>query len=182
MNLPLFQGDISSGIYISNVYPVFFYENTVRESILRYKFSGARYYSKYYGTLLATSIQAKTGVAYDGVVWVPVSSKRKRKRGYDQSYLLAEMVAKQLNLPLLSAVEKIRNNPAQSSLATVESRRANVMGVYKINSGADIVGKRLLLLDDIWTTGSTANEVARMLLTGGAVSVDCGVVAATRER
>lgn len=182
LRLPLFQGDRASGLYVSKVYPLFFYEDNVRSSILRYKFQGVRHYCKFYGNLLAMSIGAKAAGDYDGVVWVPVSARRRRGRGYDQSQLIAQVVAKQLNLPLIPALKKIRNNPAQSSKGNPEARRANVMGVYKVENITAIFGKKLLLIDDIWTTGATANEAARMLLTGGAISVDCGVVAATRER
>ncbi|MFI3312704.1 MAG: phosphoribosyltransferase family protein [Eubacteriales bacterium] len=182
LQLPLHDGNCPSGMFVSQVFPLFFYEDKVRDSLLRYKFNGARYYYRYYGTLLSTHIGAKSTEDYDGVTWMPVSRRRKWKRGYDQAYLIAKVVAKQQNLPLVSTLKKMRNNPAQSSTGSSEARKANVMGVYLVKKGADIAGKRWLLIDDIWTTGATANEGGRMLLTGGAKAVDCGVVAATRER
>ena len=79
-------------------------------------------------------------------------------------------------------LRKKRNNPPQSGITGQAERRANVLGVYGVTDADALKGKRILLLDDIITTGATAGECARMLLTAGAEEVHCGAVAVTRPR
>ena len=156
---------------------VWMYEGQVRQSLHRYKFGGARHYAEAYGRLLAMRILRDLPEA-EVITWVPVSRKRKRERGYDQVELLAEAVSAELSIPCEALLEKFRDNRANSGLKTPAERRANVLGVYKVPEGADIRGKRVLLLDDIVTTGATASECARVLLTAGAKEVLFAAVAA----
>ena len=163
--------------HISALTAVWMYEGDVRKSIHRYKFGGARHYAEVYGRLLAMRILRDLPEA-EVITWVPVSRKRKRQRGYDQVELLAEAVSAELRIPCEALLEKFRDNRANSGLKTPAERRANVLGVYKVPEGADIRGKRVLLLDDIVTTGATASECARVLLTAGAKEVLFAAVAA----
>ncbi len=160
---------------------VWYYEGDVRGSLIRFKFHNARSYAEGYGRLLAMKLLREYPEGFDLVTWVPVSAWRKFRRGYDQVELIARVVARELELPLVSALEKTRNNRKQSGIVGYARRRANVLGVYRLRNEADIVQKRILLLDDILTTGATAGECARVLLTGGAEQVHCGVIAATRK-
>ena len=114
----------------------------------------------------------------DMITWVPISAKRLRKRGYDQVQLLARAVGPELGIPVEPLLEKIRDNRANSGLKTPAERRANVLGVYKAVGQEHFRGKRVLLLDDIVTTGATASECARVLLTAGAEEVIFAAVAA----
>ena len=118
---------------------------------------------------------------FDVLTWVPISSLRKFSRGYDQSQLLAQAVGRELGMTPVRTLKKIRNNPRQSRIKGAAQRRANVLGVYQIREREAVAGKRVLLLDDILTTGATAGECARMLLTAGAKEVHCAVVAAARK-
>ena len=81
-------------------------------------------------------------------------------------------------VPLL---KKIRNNPPQSGITGLAKRRANVLGIYRAENLEMFQGKRILLLDDILTTGATAGECARVLLTAGAREVHCATVAVARK-
>jgi len=180
--LPIFDESIASGTYIDWTCAVFFYENSIRDSLLRFKFHAMGQYAHIYGNLMATAVSAKSATKYDAITWIPISKKRRRKRGYDQSKLLAAEIATCLNLPLVETLVKKRDNPAQSMQTTQEGRKANVLGVYDCADKTAVDGKSLLLIDDIWTTGSTANEAARILLTAGAAQIDCAVLAAVRER
>ena len=163
--------------HIDALTAVWMYEGDVRKSIHRYKFGGARHYADVYGRLLAMRILRDLPEA-EVITWVPVSRKRKRERGYDQVELLAEAVSAELSIPCEALLEKFRDNRANSGLKTPAERRANVLGVYKVPEGAQIRGKRVLLLDDIVTTGATASECARVLLTAGAKEVLFAAVAA----
>ena len=81
----------------------------------------------------------------------------------------------------VQTLKKIRNNRPQSGITGQAQRRANVLGVYKVLCPQELSGKRVLLLDDIITTGATAGECARVLLTAGAKEVHCGFIAAVRS-
>ena len=163
--------------HISELTAVWIYEGDVRKSIHRYKFSGARHYAESYGRLLAMRISRDLPQA-DVITWVPISARRRRSRGYDQVELLAKAVGPELGLPAEKLLEKFRDNRANSGLKTPAERRANVLGVYKAVDPALLRGKRVLLLDDIVTTGATASECARVLLTAGAEEVIFAAVAA----
>ena len=116
------------------------------------------------------------------LTWVPVSRKRKRRRGYDQVELIARAVGAELGSEPVSTLVKTRHNRAQSGIADSSARRANVLGAYRIRNPEQVRGKRVILLDDVLTTGSTAGECARVLLTAGAKQVDSAVVASVRRR
>ena len=163
--------------HIAELTAVWRYEGNVRRSIHRYKFNGARHYADAYGRLLAMRIQRDLP-APDIITWVPVSRKRLRARGYDQVELLAKAVGPELGLPVERRLEKFRDNRANSGLKTPAERRANVLGVYRAIDPVAFRGKRVLLLDDIVTTGATASECARVLLTAGAEEVIFAAVAA----
>ena len=160
---------------------VWYYKGYIRESLLRYKFRRARHYAKAYGRLLAMRIQQEYPEGFDLLTWVPTSTRRRLSRGYDQVQLLAEAVGQELGMTPVSTLKKIRHNRPQSGITGQAHRRANVLGVYKVMHAEVLPGKRVLLLDDIITTGATAGECARMLLTAGAKEVTVGAVAAARH-
>ncbi len=156
---------------------VWYYKDNVRLSLLRYKFSGRRSYAGAYGRLLAMQLQSRQFDDFDVLTWVPVGPRRRRKRGYDQVQLLGKCVARELGVPLKRTLKKIRNTPPQSGIPNAASRRANVLGAYKAVDTGTWQGKRILLLDDIITTGATASECAKTLLLAGAKEVTCAAVA-----
>ena len=163
--------------YLAHWFALWYYEGTVRKSILRFKFHDQRCYAETYGRLLAMKLLSED-MDFDILTWVPISRQRKWKRGYDQVQLIAEAVGQELDITPISTLVKIRNNRPQSSLGKAAQRRANVLGAYKVADGVSVKGKKILLLDDILTTGATAGECARMLLTAGAKEVSCAAVAA----
>lgn len=167
--------------FLDSFAAVWYYEGNVRRSILRFKFYGARTYAGPYGRLLAMKLQREYPEGFDVLTWVPISPLRKLRRGYDQVELLAEEVARELDMPAEALLKKVRHNRPQSRLNDAAKRRANVLGAYKMRDGAAVCGKRILLLDDILTTGATAGEAARVLLTAGAKEVHCAAIAATRK-
>ena len=180
--LPIYMGDVGNNAYITQIYPVMYYENLIRQSLLRFKFGGQAQYGKCYGVWMAAKVKAKSETPFDYVCWVPISKKRRRERSYDQGYLLAKEVAEQLQVPLLHALVKIRNNTKQSTVGSYDARKANVLGVYKGINVEKLKEKRLLLVDDIMTTGATCSEAARVLLSEGAKEVCCSVFAIKLEK
>ena len=167
--------------FLDSFVAVWYYEGNVRGSILRYKFYNARSYALSYGRILGMKLLREYPEGFDVLTWVPVSRLRKLRRGYDQVELLARAVGRELELSPIPTLRKIRNNRPQSRLKDPAARKANVLGVYRMLDGADVKGKRVLLLDDILTTGATAGECARVLLTAGASEVHCAVLAAARK-
>ena len=161
---------------------VWYYDGYIRKSLHRFKFKRARHYAAPYGRLLAMKISNEYPEGFDVLTWVPVSPWRKFTRGYDQVELLAEAVGGELGMEPVRTLRKVRNNRAQSGISGIEKRRANVLGVYRIENPEAVTGKRILLLDDIITTGATAGECARVLLTAGAKEVHCGCVAVAKKR
>lgn len=167
--------------FLDSFAAVWYYEGNVRGSLLRYKFRNARSYSVSYGKILAMKLLNEYPDGFDLLTWVPVSRLRKLRRGYDQVELLAKAVGSELGMTPVPTLKKIRNNRPQSRQKDAAARRANVLGAYRIVGDAQIAGKRILLLDDILTTGATAGECARMLLSAGAKEVHCAAIAAARK-
>ena len=153
----------------------------MRASLLRYKFGGATGYAKVYGRLVAGTVREELAGEYDLVTWVPLSRRRLRERGYDQARLLAKATAKELGLPLTPTLHKQRNTQPQSGTGDAAKRRANIAGAYRMKKGVDVTGKRILLMDDIVTTGATLSECARVLGKAGAEQVVCATVARSAD-
>ncbi len=166
--------------FLDSFAAVWYYEDSVRRSLLRFKFYGARSYASAYGRLLAMKLQQESPEGFDLLTWIPVSRRRKLRRGYDQVYLIAKAVGRELDMVPQPVLKKIRHNAPQSGIQDAAKRKANVMGVYRVISPETVAGKRVLLLDDILTTGATVSEAARMLKTAGAKEVHCAAVAARK--
>lgn len=160
---------------------IWYYRGYVRDSLRRYKFRRARHYAPAYGRLLAMKLLQDYPEGFDVLTWIPVSPLRKFTRGYDQVELIARAVAAELDMEPVATLKKVRHNQPQSRLSGQAKRRANVLAAYRCLDPALVAGKRILLLDDIITTGATAGECARVLLTAGAEEVHCGVLAAAQN-
>ena len=154
-----------------------YYKGSVRKSVLRYKFRGMSIYADVYGRFLADCIREYPGIKYDVITWVPLSSKRERSRGYDQAMLLALATALELGDVAAETLMKHHDVQAQSELGGKEERTANISGAYVVLDADIIEGKRVLLIDDVITTGSTLSECAKVLLQAGASSVVCATLA-----
>lgn len=164
--------------FIAHWTALWYYKDDVRKSIHRFKFYSARNYAKAYARMLAVKLQQELDREFDILTWVPVSTIRKLKRGYDQSQLLAQSLGKELGCKAVPVLKKIRHTPPQSGIRDAAQRRANVMGAYRVIDRDLVAGKRVLLIDDVVTTGATASECARMLLTAGTEKVYFAAVAA----
>ena len=143
---------------------LFKYTGEIRKLILDYKFNEKSYLYETFVNFLKNNekISAKF-YKYDIIVPVPISKKRFKERGYNQSSILARKIAKIFDLEYNENIlQKIKNNKEQSSLDK-EKRNINVKDVYKIKKTKDIVDKNILIVDDIFTTGNTVNECSRVL-------------------
>ena len=152
-----------------------------RKGLLRFKFQGGSAAADPLGALIVQCAAEHLSGEFDTLSWVPVSRRRLRERGYDQAQLLAQAAGRVWGVRPERLLEKVRDNPAQSGLEGAEARQENVRNVYQALPAA--AGKRILLIDDICTTGATLSECARVLTQAGAVSVVCAAAALTpREK
>lgn len=158
-----------------------YYEGDVRESLHRYKFDGFLHYAEPYGALLAACLSEHLAGRWDVITWVPVSPRRLRERGYDQAKLLAEATAEELGEDALPALRKLRHTQRQALTGGAAERRGNVAGAYAVSAPENVTGRRVLLIDDIVTTGATLSECARTLRDAGAAEVVCAALARGRN-
>ena len=151
----------------------FYYEGTVQQGILSMKFRGRRSRAVRFAPYLARTAAGHLSGEFDAVTYVPVHFLRRARRGFDQSRLLAKAVADIWDTKLLTTLRKKRNNPPQSTVKSREARRKNVQNAYAVVNPEAFSGKRLLLIDDVVTSGSTLSACADELLAAGAHSVVC---------
>lgn len=102
--------------YLNSWLALWYYEDTVRRSLLRYKFYGKRAYADAYARLLGMKLLREDKMDFDVLTWIPISKKRRRKRGFDQVELLAGKLGKELGITPQPLLRKIRDNPAQSGI------------------------------------------------------------------
>lgn len=153
-----------------------YYHGSVKDSLHRYKFDGLSAYADIYSEFIVKCID-ENQISCDSITWVPLSRRRLRKRGYDQAELLAKGIGKRLGLPPVRLLKKRRDTPPQSKTGSAEKRRANIAGAYTCLRPEQVAGKRVLLVDDIVTTGATLSEAAGVLKKAGAVEVLAATVA-----
>lgn len=174
------QESKESIMFVDGVFSCFHYEGDVRNALIRYKFGGLSKYAVDLAEYLEKCINENLSGKYDIISWIPLSRRRLRKRGYDQARLLAEEVCTRLSTSPVRTLSKCRDSAPQSRQVDAAHRKANILGAYE--SAADVSGKRIILIDDVLTTGSTASECARILKTSGADKVYVLTVAKTRAR
>ena len=166
-------------MFVDGAYSCFHYEGNVRNAIIRYKFAGLDKYAIDFSEFLQKCVDENLSGEYDIISWVPLSKKRMKKRGYDQAKRLAEELCIRLGEKEVRTLVKCRDSAPQSRQTSSSSRKANVLGAYEITS-TDVSGKRIIILDDVLTTGSTVSECARVLKTAGAEKVYVVTLAKTR--
>lgn len=161
----------------------YYYDKGVGVGLRRLKFGNKIYASKIFAEEMSRVVKEKyNDIHFDFITFVPFSKAQKLIRKYNTSELLAIELSKCLNLKLEKAIIKIFDNETQHSTRKAH-RKGNVIGVYDVDSGIDVVGKTVLLVDDIKTSGATLNECAKMLKIRGAEKVYCVTAAlAVKEK
>jgi ComF family protein len=107
---------------------------------------------------------------FDYIAAVPLHPKRRRERGFNQSELLAQELAQRIAIPYLQVLKRVRYTPPQVGL-TDSQRKANIRHAFRCNNPQQIVKRRILLIDDVMTTGATVAGAAQTLIEAGAGSV-----------
>lgn len=159
----------------------FYYEEAVREGIHRFKFRDRPQSAIFFAREMAKSVRENMpGISFDLIVCVPMLPAKEKKRGYNQSALLARELSALLGVPAdCHALCKSIDTPAQHELKGAE-RKGNVFGVFEVPCPEAVEGKTVLLCDDVKTTGATLDECAKMLKFAGAKDVYCACIAVTR--
>src|SRR5438067_1786105 len=110
------------------------------------------------------------GRTFDMIVPVPLHPTRQRERGFNQASLLAELLTAQISIPCKPVLKRVRYTTTQTALDRAE-RMENLHNAFRLRRNANVRGLRVLLIDDVLTTGSTLSECARTLKRSGAISV-----------
>jgi len=149
----------------------FVYDAVMKKSIARFKYGGRREYAAFYAEEILRKC-AREAVTWDAQVLVPIPlhPSRRRKRGFNQTELLAKEISKRSGIPVdCKLLFRIKKTYAQKDLNDQE-RLANLKGAFSVRKG-EISYKKIILIDDIYTTGSTINEAAKILISHGVQKV-----------
>lgn len=156
--------------YLELCRSAFVYEEPIGQVVRRLKYNGEKYLAEELAEHLKKCFLKDMRYA-DGIVYVPTSQKRIKERGYNQSFLLAKELAKKIEVPLLEGViVKTRETKSQVGL-TEKQRKENLQGSFKVTDKSAVEGKRILVVDDVLTTGTTVETMARVLSKAGASQI-----------
>lgn len=178
-SLQLFTGEVPvevEGRYYDSVSGAALYEGQLKEWVHRLKYYGDR---QIVFPLVEVLYRQYNGERWDGIIPVPLHVERLQERGYNQALLMAEGLAVHLQLPCYDWLTRVKGTLPQNRLK-VSERAENLRDAFKLCEGAKVAGGEWLVFDDIFTTGSTVNEVARVLKEAGARRVGVYVLASGR--
>lgn len=152
-------------------YAVYVYEDEVRKAVHRFKYKNKGSYARFFGHELARFADFEDIPPVDYVVPVPIARARLHERGYNQCALMADEYCKLRNETRADLLERVRKTKPQSGLKR-EERVKNIRGAFAVKDcGINLKGKSILLIDDIFTTGSTVDECAKVLKRAGVGAV-----------
>ncbi|MDD5604025.1 MAG: ComF family protein [Eubacteriales bacterium] len=160
------------------------YSGIIKASLIRYKFHGRAQYYRTYAALMQKKLVEFYSIlsSTDMLVSVPLHQKRMKKRGYNQAYLISEQLSRLTGIPERSHIIKRETHSDNQSHISGNIRHRNIKGAFSVCSHDGVPGKRILLIDDIITTGSTINECAAVLKKAGASDVTGFALASGRRR
>ncbi len=159
-----------------------YYEGKIRHAIRKFKITAAgnSYYAFAFGIVQALRRNNLTD-GIEAVVYIPMTDEDYEERGYNQVELMAKEIHHLLKIPVCNALKKRRMTKSQKSLNAAE-RKTNVTDAFEINSSVNIEGKKLLVIDDLCTTGNTLSEACRILKKAGASQIIAAAFAKTRKK
>lgn len=148
---------------------LFSYEGIIKDGIYSFKYYNKPYFYKFFGNCLLNYMNEINYNNFDYITSVPLHKSKMRTRGYNQSELLAKYLAKKLYIPYIDALKRTKKTPKQSEQSK-EDRRKNLKGAFTIKTPlkfGNIKNSNVLLVDDVYTTGSTADECSKALIEFG---------------
>ena len=157
-----------------------FYQTTLQQAIHLFKFQKKKVFAPHLIQLINAHVPVDCCIGdYDFVLPVPIHKKRLQERGFNQATLLAKGIAQAEGVPVLTGtLVRHRHTAAQSSLG-MEARQQNIIGAFDIQNPETIRDKRLLLVDDVFTTGATVREAVNELWKADPAEVDVLTLART---
>lgn len=166
-------------LYLDKSRSVFNYENPINLLIKSAKYDNKKYLLKIFAEYLV-ELYAKSPFECDAICYVPMTKRAEKKRGYNQSKIMAKIVANKLDLPVLNCIEKTKDTLKQTKLGRKE-RIKNLRHSFRVDKKL-VKGKNVLLIDDVTTTGATAETIAEKLKKGGAKTVNLITVASVPSK
>ncbi len=165
-------GDCLTGkYYFYRARSVALYEGWLRDFLHRFKYHGKLGLGKALSRILADHYPGELGDV-DLIVAVPLHVSKLRTREFNQSVVMAVELAKHVRVPFNAcALRRVKDTKPQYEMGNETERRKNVLGAFVVENKKGVRGKSILLLDDVFTTGSTLNECTRVLLKAGVVKV-----------
>jgi ComF family protein len=145
-----------------------FYEEELRELIHVFKYGRVQTLAKPLGRFLASALPREQ--TFDVIVPMPLYWRKRWRRGFNQAALLARELARRTHIPVSNALRRVKDTAAQAGLTNAKRRR-NVSGAFRARNKTALPGQRVLLIDDVLTTGATAASCARALRAAGARQV-----------
>ena len=152
------------------------YRGKARDALHRFKYQGKKYLAEPLGKLLSKKIAPEPWISsVDFIVPIPLSRQRLSERGYNQASLLAKVLSRELSLPMEEFLERVKNTSSQTGL----NRRQRAENLSRAFSCCREIhgGSHILLVDDVFTSGATANEASKVLKESGAARVSVAVLA-----
>ncbi|MEK7608835.1 MAG: ComF family protein [Patescibacteria group bacterium] len=155
----------------------------VQNLIHRMKFESVKSGAVFLGYLVAHYLRfVSEDIPADLIVPIPLSSRRFKERGFNQAELISKVVSDRFLVPMeTNVLKRTRESRPQSSLESYELREENIRGCFEVNEGVLVCNKRILLVDDVFTSGATAREAARVLKLAGAKKIIVVAAAAARK-
>lgn len=167
-------------IYFDKGFAVYNYEGKVKNAILNFKYNNKKRNCKPFSDIMLKYFLENSDTMPDIIVPVPLYKKRYRKRGFNQSELLAIEISKGLGIETLNVLDRIKETKPQSGLKMAQ-RIKNLKGAFALNEKYEVKDKNILIIDDIFTTGATCNECAKVLRKNGAQTIMFLTIASVRD-
>jgi len=169
-NGPICQQCKNTDFYFDKAISAVKYQKDVKTLIYKLKYSGHTYLATTIGHIMADKLKQEN-IEADIIIPVPLHRSKERKRGFNQAILISKYMVGKIDISLdINALTRIKNTRAMHNLTRGE-RLENVEGAFEVANKEAIANKNILLIDDIFTTGSTVNSCSKELINNGAKSV-----------
>lgn len=159
-------------VYFDKLYYCYTYKGLIRTILINYKFNNKSYFCNFFAKMLLNCKKTYGFFSiYDIIIPVPMDKQKQLIRGYNQTVLITDIIAK--NTQIINGkdiIKKVKKTETQSTLNEVQ-RKENVKNAFGINDVSKILNKKIILFDDIYTTGATVNEISKLLKQNGAKEV-----------
>lgn len=156
----------------TSAHSVFEYSGIIISAVHRFKYSRQKFLYEPFAEYMCDKF-ATLNITPDIITSVPLHTKREHERGYNQAKLLARFISERFKIKYMDLCDKIKDNPSQTEL-DFKARQENVLNAYKLILGVrkEIKDKSILIIDDIFTTGATTNEISKLFLEAGASDIN----------